>query len=242
VREDPTVDDVVGLVSGALASARADGIREVRLRARPGGYSPAEPLLEYVLLNSGFAVEHCDLNMHVNLGVLGPDADPLLLLRERKRRYVRAALRESYELADVRGGEDLTTLHGILAGNRASHGRPLPLSRHYLARVAEAFPDRVRMLLLRLDGRAVAGAVVYRVLAGIDQVVHWADADHGQARSPMDLLAYLVFADSLRRGAHLLDLGPSSEKDGTPNLGLTDFKRAVGAVPGTRKVFVGRLR
>jgi hypothetical protein len=42
----------------------------------------------------------------------------------------------------------------------------------------------------------------------------------------------------VERGARLLDLGPSSEKDGTPNVGLVNFKRSVGAVPGTRKVFI----
>jgi hypothetical protein len=54
----------------------------------------------------------------------------------------------------------------------------------------------------------------------------------------MDLLAHLVLTGSVERGARLLDLGPSSEKDGTPNVGLVNFKRSVGAVPGTRKVFI----
>ena len=236
-RADPTVGDVMGLVEGALAAMREAGIREVRIRARPPVYSAVEPLLEYVFLNVGFAVEHCDLNMHVDLGTLEPGADALSLFKERKRRYVRADLRRPYELVEVEGGDDLATLHGILAANRASHGRPPPLSRDYLERARAAFPDRVRLLLLVQDERPVAAAVVYRVLDGIHQVVHWADTDRDLPRSPMELLAYLVLTDCRRRGARLVDLGPSSEKDGTPNAGLTDFKRAVGAVPGTRKVF-----
>ena len=35
VRADPTVEDVVGMVDGALARLRADGVREVRVRCRP---------------------------------------------------------------------------------------------------------------------------------------------------------------------------------------------------------------
>jgi hypothetical protein len=241
VREDPTVEDVRDLVSGALAAARESGIREVHIRARPPVFSAAEPLLEYALLAGGFALAHCDLNMHVDLRGLGDDGNPLALLRDRKRRYVRKALGEPFELVDVRGGEDLTAVHGIVATNRLAHGRPQPLAREYLERAVQAFPDRVRMFLLRLDGQPAAAAVVYRVLDGIDQVVHWADADDGGPRSPMDLMAYLVYVDALRRGAWLVDLGPSSEKDGMPNLGLADFKRAVGAVPGTRKVFQARL-
>ncbi|MGY2127615.1 GNAT family N-acetyltransferase [Blastococcus sp. SYSU DS0617] len=239
-RVDPPVEDVVGLVTGALAAMRSDGLREVRVKARPHAYSAAEPLVEYALLDQGFAVAHCDLNMHVDLGVLAPGGDALELLKARKRRYVRAALQEPFELVEVVDGADLTILHGIIAGNRLAKGRPQPLGRDYLERARAAFPERIRMLLLRTDGRAVAGAVVYRVLEGIDQVVHWAD-DPGAARSPMDLLAYLVYADCLRRGARLVDLGPASDDEGRLNPGLADFKRAVGAVPDTRKVFTAAV-
>jgi hypothetical protein len=241
VRDDPPVEDVLALVEGALAALRADGIREVRIRARPPVYSAAEPLLEYALLHHGFAVEHCDLNQHVDLRAVRAGSDPLGLLQQRKRRYVRTALRRPHELIEVTGGAELATCHGIIAANRLAHGRPAPLPRDYLERVRQAFPDRVRLLLLRQDGEPVAAAVVYRVLADVDQVVHWADAGHGLPHSPMDLLAHLVVTGSARTGARLLDLGPSSEKDGTPNLGLARFKRTVGAVPGTRKVYVARL-
>lgn len=233
---DPPVEDVVGLVSGAVAALRADGVRTARIRARPLVYSAAESLVEYALLDRGFAVEHCDLNMHVDLSGFATGDDVLELLKQRKRRYVRAALREPVELVEVAEGEDLATLHAIIAGNRRAKGRPEPLGLDYLRRARAAFPERIRLLLLRVQGRAVAGAVVYRVLDGIDQVVHWADAP-GEERSPMDLLAYLVYADCLRRGARLVDLGPASDDQGRLNPGLADFKRAVGAAPGTRKVF-----
>lgn len=176
VAPDPSVEDVVALVTGALAALREDGVRTARIRARPLVYSAAEPLVEFALLDRGFAVEHCDLNMHVDLSRFTPDDDVLDLLKPRKRRYVRASLRGSVELTPVDGGEDLATLHAIIAGNRRAKGRPEPLALDYLRRAQEAFPDRIRMRLLRVEGRAVAAAVVYRVLDGIDQVVHWADA------------------------------------------------------------------
>jgi hypothetical protein len=236
VRDDPPLDDVLGLMSSALDALRAEGVGRVRIRARPAAYSAAEPLLEFVLLHLGFTVETCDLNQHVDLSVLGEGADPSSLFRDRKRRYVRTARSRPHELLEVTGGDDLSTLHGILAANRSDHGRPPPLPLEYLARVRTAFPDRVRLLLLRQEGEPVAAAVVYRVLEDVDQVVHWADADRASSRSPMDLLACLVLTGSRDRGARLVDLGPSRNADGTLNLGLADFKRAVGAVPGTRKV------
>lgn len=235
VRDDAPLDDVLGLVTGALESLRSAGVRLARIRARPTVYSAAEPLLEFAFLHQGFTVESCDLNQHVDLAALGPGADPSSLFKDRKRRYVRTARLRPHELVEVTGGADLTVLHDILAANRAAFGRPAPLARNYLERVRAEFADRVRLLLLRQDGEPTAAAVVYRVLDDVDQVVHWADADRAGA-SPMDLLAYLVLAGSHERGARLVDLGPARNDDGSLNPGLADFKRAVGALPGTRKV------
>jgi hypothetical protein len=244
VEETPTVEDVLGLITGALAALRADGVRQVRIRARPTVYSAAEPLLEYALLHLGFTVDHCDLNQHVDLTGASDASGVLSRFKDRRRRYVRSALGAPHEVTVVEGGEDLTTLHRIIADNRLAHGRPPGLPRDYLERMKQAFPERVRLLLLRQQDEPVAAAVVYRVLTDVDQVVHWADsgdAEQGGRHSPMGLLAYLVLTESLRTGARLVDLGPSSEKDGSPNLGLVHFKRSIGAVPGTRKVFAAGL-
>lgn len=237
VRPDPVVGDVLGLVRGALARLRAEGVPTLRIRCRPVEYSPAEPLVEYALLHAGLAVEHCDLNQVVDLGVLGPDGDPLALLGKKRARDVRADSALPYELAEVADEEGIAVCHGILAGNRAAHGRPAGLPAEYLARARAAFPGRVHPYVLRYEGRPVAAAVVYRVLDDVDLLVAWGDdAEHGLQRSPMNLLAHRLVERSLRTGARLLDLGPSSEKDGSPNLGLAHFKRSVGARPGTRKV------
>ncbi len=243
VREDPTVEDVVGLVDGALTRLRADGLTGARIRCRPAVYSAAEPLLEYALLQAGMRIEHCDLNQSVDLRGLGPDGDPLSLLGRKRARDVRADLTEPYGFAEAGSPDDVAVAHGILAANRAAHGRPAGLDARYLLEVRAAFPGRVRVWLLRHSRRPVAAAVVYRVLDDVDLLVAWGDdAEHGLQRSPMNLLAHRLVQRSLRTGARLLDLGPSSEKDGRPNLGLAQFKRSVGAAPGNRKVFVVELR
>ena len=237
-RDDPTVDDLVELVGGAVAAARAAGLRAMRIRARPPVYSAAEPVLEYVLFHQGFAVEHCDLNQHVDLGPLHAGVEPLSLLGKKRARDVRVDLGLPYELTDVADDADLAACAGILAANRAAHGRPPGLAAEYLARARAAFGERIRLSVLRHAGDPVAAAVVYRVLDDVDLLVAWGDAvDHGLQRSPMNLLAHLLVTRSAQSGARLLDLGPSSEKDGTPNLGLAQFKRSVGAAAGTRKVF-----
>jgi hypothetical protein len=237
VRDDPTVDDVVGLVGGALDRLRAEGITGARIRCRPAEYSAAEPLVEYALLQAGFDVEHCDLNQVIDLGALGPDGDPLTLLGRKRARDVRADLTLPFELTEAGDPEEVAVCQRILAANRAAHGRPEGLSAGYLVRARAAFPDRVHIWLLRCADRPVAAAVVYRVMADVDLLVAWGDdAAHGLQRSPMNLLAHQLVERSLATGARVLDLGPSSEKDGQPNFGLAQFKRSVGARPGTRKV------
>jgi hypothetical protein len=242
VRPDPTLEDVLDLAQGAVAALRTDGVRTARVKCRPAEYSPAEPLVEYALFTAGFTVELCGLNHTVDLRHLPVAGDPLSLLKKKRARDVRADLRLPYELTDVADDEDVAACHGILAANRAAHGRPPGLAREYLERARQAFPDRVRLHLLRHAGRPVAAAVVYRVLTDVDLLVAWGDAvEHGLQRSPMNLLAHHLMLRSLRAGARLFDLGPSSEHDGTPNYGLAQFKRSVGAAVGTRKVLVASL-
>ncbi|MPQ98613.1 GNAT family N-acetyltransferase [Modestobacter sp. I12A-02628] len=242
VRDDPVLEDVVGLVAGARASMVACGLRSVRVRCRPAEYSPAEPMIEYALLSAGYTVEHCDLNQYVDLRRLAPDGDPMTLLGKKRARDVRADLRLPFRLDEVVSAADLAVCSSILDANRAAHGRPAGLPLEYLDRARRALPDRVRPYVLSFDGRPVAAAVVYRVLDDVDLLVAWGDAgDHGLQRSPMNLLAHRLLERSIATGARLLDLGPSSEKDGTPNFGLAHFKRSVGAAPGTRKVLVASL-
>ncbi|MCA0144466.1 GNAT family N-acetyltransferase [Blastococcus sp. LR1] len=241
-RADPTLDDVLGLVDGAVAAARADGLRTLRVRCRPGEYSPAEPLLEYALHRAGARVELCGLNHTVDLRPLAAGADPLELLGKKRARDVRADQGLPYALVDADDDDLLAACTDVLEANRSAHGRPPGLSASYLSRASAAFPGSIRACLLRHDGRDVAAAVVYRVLDDVDLLVAWGDRpDHGLQRSPMNLLAHLLVQRSVEGGARLLDLGPSSEHDGSPNRGLAQFKRSVGAVPGTRKVLVASL-
>ncbi len=241
-RADPTLDDVLGLVDGAVAAARADGLGALRVVCRPAEYSPAEPLLEYALHRAGARLELCGLNHTIDLRSLAAGGDPLGLLGKKRARDVRADLRLPYALVDAEDSLLLAACTDVLEANRAAHGRAPGLPAEYLARARTVFPGRILAYLLRHDGQDVAAAVVYRVLDDVDLLVAWGDRpDHGLQRSPMNVLAHLLVERSVARGARLLDLGPSSEHDGAPNPGLAQFKRSVGAVPGTRKVLVASL-
>jgi hypothetical protein len=216
----------------------AAGTRTQRVKARPSCYSPAEPVVQYLLMHLGFAVEHCDVNQHLDLAPFGTAEDYAGSLKKKRAHALRQDLRGPLEFREARDDADVASCHAVMAANRAAHGRPPGLPLDYLHRARAAFPGRIHPYLLTLGHEPIAAALVYDVLPDVDLLVAWGDHGHDLPRSPMNLLAYHLVGRALERGARILDLGPSSEKDGSPNAGLVHFKRSLGAVAGTRLVLV----
>jgi len=233
---DPPLPAVQDLLESALEELGAAAA--IRIKARPSAYSPAEPVVQYLLLHLGFAVEHCDVNQHLDLAPFASAEDYAASLKRKRAHALRADLRGPLELREVDDDDGLAACHAVMAANRAANGRPPGLPLDYLRRAAAAFPGRIHAYLLAHDGHAVAAALVYDVLPDVDLLVAWGDYGHDLPRSPMNLLAYRLVERSIARGARTLDLGPSSEKDGSPNHGLVHFKRSLGAVADTRLVLV----
>jgi hypothetical protein len=237
VREDEPLPDVLALLERAIQELRAQGVRRIRIQAKPTFYSAAEPTVQYLLAYLGFELVHCDLNQHVDLARFD-DVDAYLgSLKKKRARDVRVDLDEPYEFTEAHTPEDRQECHEILATNRAARGRPPGLPLEYVDRVAAEFPDAVHLYRLAHAGRGVAAALVYRVLPGRDLLVAWGDAFHELQRSPMNLLAYRLIEASMESGARFLDLGPSTEKDGSPNAGVVQFKRSVLGDAAIRPVF-----
>jgi hypothetical protein len=222
--------EAAATVSDALAAmvARLDeeGVGAIRVRARPAFYSPAEPAVHFALLNLGFAVEACELNLHIDLAPLRDADDYVAALRPPARRAVKHALREPFELREALDDGLWARGYAVLERNRAAKGRRLALSLGYTRAVRDAFPGRVRMWVLEHAGAACAAALVYRVAPARELVVYWGDADHALPRSPMNALALRLVERVLGEGALSLDLGVSSVA-GVPDQGLIQFKRSV---------------
>jgi hypothetical protein len=233
---DPTLPDVQALLEEAVGAL--DDAGTLRIKARPSCYGPAEAVVQYLLLNMGFAVEHCDVNQHLELAPFATIEDYAGSLKKKRAHALRQDLRGPLELREVHDDAGLAACHAVMAANRAAHGRPPGLPLDYLGRARAAFPGRIHAYLMSDGEQPVAAALVYDVLPDVDLLVAWGDHGHELPRSPMNLLAYRLVERSIARGARILDLGPSSEKDGTPNPGLVHFKRSLGAVAGTRLVLV----
>lgn len=239
VRPDAPLPEVDGLLERALDVLTAAGAREIRIKAKPPFYGAAEPVLHHCLVQRGFRVEHSDLNHHIDLGRL-TDMTGYLAGLGRKRAYLHQDLSEPYRFAEAETPAEVRDCYAVIERNRERKGYPAGLAVEYLLRLRAALPGRVHVYGLARDGRVCAAAVVYRVLPRRDLMVAWGDVEADVPRSPMNLLAYRLVERSLTAGAHTLDLGPSSERDGSLNAGLFQFKRGLLAEPSTRLTFVRR--
>jgi hypothetical protein len=228
VRDAETAPNVVALLEAAVAELEADGVREIRVRARPAFYSGSETTVQFALLNAGFRVEACELGLHIDLEPLGGIDDYVAGLRSPARRALRHGLAEPFALREAAAGDPWDAGYDLLAANRAAKGRRLALDAAYVRAARDAFPGRIRMALLEHAGAPCAAALTYRVLPGRELVVYWGDVGHALPRSPMNVLAHALVARSLGEGVRSLDIGPSSV-DGVPDGGLIQFKRSIGA-------------
>jgi hypothetical protein len=239
VRESETTAAVAETLAAAVTALDDEGVRTVRIKARPGFYSGSEASVQFALLNLGFSVEACEINLHIDLaGLDGPDAY-VASLRSPARRALRHARSEPFALAQATGEDDWGAAYAVLAANRAAKGRRLALGPDYVRAARDAFPGRVRAFLLRHDGAPCAAALVYRVAPRRELVVYWGDAGHALARSPMNVLALRLVETVMAEGALSLDLGLSSVA-GVPDQGLIQFKRSVGARESLRLDLVRR--
>jgi hypothetical protein len=233
VRESETTAAVAEALAAAVATLDDEGVRTIRVRARPSFYSGSEASVQFALLNLGFVVEACELNLHIDLAALDGPEDYLACLRSPARRALRHAGEEPFAFAEATAEDDWNAAYAVLAANRAAKGRRLALGPAYARAARDAFPGRVRAFLLRHDGAPCAAALVYRVRPRRELVVYWGDAGHALPRSPMNVLALRLVERVMDEGALSLDLGLSSQA-GRPDPGLIQFKRSVGAREGLR--------
>jgi hypothetical protein len=226
VRDAETAANVTAALTEAVARLDADGVRTIRVTARPAHYSGSETAVQFALLNLGFAVAGCELSFHIDLSPFAGPADYVAALRSPARRALRHAMDEPFALEPADDDHGWERGYRLLAANRAAKGRTLALSLDYVLTARDAFPGRVRMFTLAHDGASCAAALVYRVAPRRELVVYWGDAGHELPRSPMNALAHLLVTEVMAEGALVLDLGPSSVA-GVPDQGLIQFKRSV---------------
>jgi Acetyltransferase (GNAT) domain len=235
VRDDEPAERVEALVEATLTELRRAGVRWARVRARTGAWCPADRKAAFALLRAGFTPEVVHLNHHVDLTGLA-DADAYLAALDPKaRNMVRKAQAFDLRFADATTDEEWRSAWAVLEANKAAKGRRMSIGLDYARDLAGAFPGRIRLSALWAEcGAPVAAALTYLVRDGVELVANWGDGCHSLPRSPMNLLARELVARALGEETRLLDLGISSDGDGSPNHGLAFFKERVLGRPEVR--------
>jgi FemAB-related protein (PEP-CTERM system-associated) len=145
------------------------------------------------------------------------------VIDRKARNQVRKAQKSGLTVVDGRA-ELLPEFYSVFARNMRDLGTPV-YARKFFREVFNAFPDRARILVVRLDGRPVAAGVTFRT--GTTVEVPWASSirDYNNL-CPNHLLYWTVIESAAANGCELLDFGRS-----TPNEGTYKFKEQWGASP-----------
>jgi hypothetical protein len=123
------------------------------------------------------------------------------------------------------GIEEFMTLVGELLARR--HDAEPVHTAAEMRRLADSFPDEIKLFEARDDGRLVAGVLVFETPC-VAHTQYIASSVEGQELKAQDaLLAHLV--EDVYADKPWFDFGTSNERDGTLNLGLVLNKEGYGA-------------
>jgi FemAB-related protein (PEP-CTERM system-associated) len=144
-------------------------------------------------------------------------------LDRKVRNQIRKA--EKSNLVVERGGADrLPEFYAVFARNMRDLGTPV-YPRRLFEEVLRAFPDRARIVLVRLEGRPIAAALTYRT-GGVVEVPWASSIREFNQLCPNHLLYWHALETALAEGAETFDFGRS-----TPGEGTYKFKEQWGARP-----------
>jgi lipid II:glycine glycyltransferase (peptidoglycan interpeptide bridge formation enzyme) len=212
----------LGEVPADRVETRADELSE-RLRALGwrraadgggGGFSDFQPRYLFRLPLQGRDEEQIDAG-----------------LNQQWRRNVRLARRAGVQVECV-GASGLPEFHRLYLETAARDGFT-PRPQEYFQRMFEAFdaedPERIRLYVARLDGRALAAATIVRV-GSYAWYSYGASADEQRDARPSNALQWRMIQDCLADGMRVYDLrGISDTLDPEHHLyGLLRFKVGLG--------------
>jgi FemAB-related protein (PEP-CTERM system-associated) len=142
-------------------------------------------------------------------------------------RKVRNQIRKAEKsgLTVERGGASLLPeFYAVFARNMRDLGTPV-YSPRLFDEVLRAFPERTRIVVVRLKGRAVAAGLTFRTASTVE--VPWASSIRDfNNLCPNHLLYWHVIESAVAEGIKVLDFGRS-----TPHEGTYKFKEQWGARP-----------
>lgn len=165
-----------------------------------------------------------DLNYHFDLPLFQSYEEHI---ERNARKNLHHALAEDLVLVKLDSScyDDVERAYRVISENRREHGYPLRMSLQEVISTVKIVP--ADFFVMTHDGIDVAAAQIYRVAAGVAQVIYWGDLRAYSRLRTMNALAYRLFEYYSSSGMKVLDIGPSTE-NGVPNHGLCEFKEGIG--------------
>lgn len=197
----------------------AGGIRRLRYKAIPHVFHrhPAEEDLYFLLNTFGARIVRRDLSSVISL------AEPLKYSKGRKA-LLSKARKSGVEISQ---SSDWDTFHVLLSTVLANHGTRPVHSVGELQKIANLFPDNVKLYSAMLDGQMVAATLLF----DFGKVVHTQYLATSEAGKQVGALDFLI-ADMIRRAtatASYFSFGTSTEDNGKVlNEGLLSQKEGFG--------------
>lgn len=236
VRAQQPVSVILELLRAAVCSARADGIRAIRIRARPSYYGPNETASQFALINLGATIEACELSLGIETRRFRSPQDYMSALGDSARNMVRQGFRSGMRLDSAQSPAEWAACFELLGETKRRRGGSMKFSFDYLMRLRDVFGPRIAMHRLVNDSELAGAALVYRVAPQWDCVAAWGDVLRHRKNRVMNLMVYHLVRLAVAERVAVLDLGTSS-LHGVPDEGLIRFKRSVGGATGVRLDF-----
>jgi hypothetical protein len=239
-RPRESVGVVVELLKAVIAQASKDGIREIRVRARPHYFGENETSIDFALFNLGGHVESCELSLGVQVHRYSSADDYLRSLSDSARNMVRQGLRANMLFKPAHDLEEWRNCFDLLVEARHRRGATLKFSFEHLLELRKVFGQRITMQRLLCGAELAAAALVYRIAPQWEYLVSWGDERQHRPKRVMNLMAYHLIGLSISQGVRVFDTGISSVT-GASDDKLVQFKRSIGAVAGLRRNYLMRI-
>jgi hypothetical protein len=227
---------IIDLLRAGIVRARAEGIRDVRIRARPAYFGANEAAIGFALHGLGASVESCELSLGLETWRFRTPEQYEATLRRSARKQLHQGLRAGMVFAPAETGNDWSACFDLLVESRRRRDVSLKFSLAYVMELRNIFGERITMHRLHEGDDLAAAALVYRVRRDWDYVVAWGDEFAFRGKRVMNLMAYHLVCWAIAEGVAIVDLGISSVV-GVPDDGLIHFKRGIGAATGARLNF-----
>jgi hypothetical protein len=229
VTEDITADTALAMVEAFETHVRASGWSDVFLTSPPVIYAPRlTQNLEFALLYRGYQYQRHYISHAIDLTLPGPVFDRF---QPTARKHVRRILRSNPNLqveavSDTEAG--LEEFYPILLENKAKYNARPTHSLEELHRLHALVPSLMTLFLVRLDGEAIAGSLVFRANDRVALIFYHMLRYEFQQYRPIYLLMDAVTRWATDHGFQFVDIGvsqdTSDENPMTPALSLIRFK------------------